>query len=128
VNAIPCISDYRHGDEWTAGPHALIEDYSLGDAQAEAADAMDRDPYSIAWWLGEHTPTANAPVDIGIVADRMDAGMQCTAAELLALAFNDSARAVHALHLLREMYRADPGVQRDAEILAAQLYEETNGG
>ena len=85
-----------------------------------AMDQLERDPYQISWWLGEQTPVPG-PVDVGRIADRLDAGLPCSPAELLALAFNDAQRAVRALHLLREAYRADPGICRDAEILSSHL-------
>lgn len=127
MNAVPCISDFRPGDEFGNGPHALLEDYTHDDAQADAEAEMDRDPYSLAWWLGEQTPTPG-PVDLGIAADRLDAGLQVTVPELLALAFCDQQRAIRALHLLREAYRADPKVTSDTQIRASELYDAANPG
>lgn len=122
MSAIPCISDYRPGDEHGTGPHAIVEDYTRDEAQDDAQAEFDRNPYSLVWWLDANTAD-NSPVDLGIAADRLDAGLQLTPPELLALALNDSRRAVQALAMLRDQYRADYNIARDVRERAAELYE-----
>ncbi len=117
----PCITDYRSGDELGNGPDMEPAAYTDEDAYDDAVQTMHRDPYSIAWWISQQIPFQGA-VDIGIVADRLDAGLSLTVPELLALAFNDSIRSVAAISLLREAYSSDPMIRRDAEILASELY------
>lgn len=108
------------------GDDLLTED----EAKEAAEDEADRDGYQLAWFLNNHAIVEHTgPADLGSVRERIELGEECTASELLALAFNDSDRAGYCLHLLREQFRAHAQTRewvdgRAAEILAAQAEQE----
>lgn len=127
MSALPCISDYRPGDEFGTGPHAIEELYSLDDAMADAEVMVDREPAMVTQWLCDQVQTTGA-VDIGAAADRLDAGRTLTVPQLLALAWCDDKRALRALAALREIYRQDAEVASETAARAAQLHRQENPG
>ena len=59
MNALPCISDHRPGDEFGAGPHAIEELYSMDDAIEDAEVAIDRERGTVKkgmLWYEENLP------------------------------------------------------------------------
>lgn len=89
-----------------------------------AKDAVDCDPYAIVAFINDKCPDKPGHVPPSTLAKRLDDGEELTAPELLALAMNDKARALRALHLLRELYRADPDTQDYTSEVADQIEAE----
>lgn len=119
-----------HEARWLAredegGDDRLSEDEALADAE----DELDRDGYQLAWWLNNHAILdASGPADLGSVRERIDIGEPCSAAELLALAFNDADCAVYCLHLLREQFRAHAETRELVKARAAEILAEQDEG
>jgi hypothetical protein len=132
------LTTYGPGDPETWGPYlghpldprtddsADDDTLTAEEAREMAADELDRCSYSLSWFLNDVCPAEPRFEDVAAAAETLDAGDEhkLTSGALLALAFNDAARAVRALAVLRDRYRQHPMTEACVSDRASELQAE----
>ena len=102
-------------------PDVDLDTLSDVECWEQAKEDLDCEPCNIAAFIGNAGPDAPQYLKPRELAKRLDDGEDLTAPELLALAMNDSSRAVRALFVLRGLYRANLDTQESIGLRADEI-------